>query len=419
MKMKKLISVILSAALLISVISVGIIANAASDLETFTKYTYFVDQIDASQEDYYDTSLVDSDTVNDVIRTTLYMKSIDENNISTFGATLIIDLDVVDTLDSETGHVNTSQFAYEYKKPGTQFYVSQADAQTLYDEGIEDAVMPHSFAGYYCDINGANFNVSQTSITGYKASTNELYVHLSGFSAAGINVANALTEGYGTPVAEMLFALKEGKTFADLEGAIKVMPLADYQKEGNPVWHMRPNLVAQKSGTLYLTANETELYFAQAAEGSVSGSLALQNSSQAITLALTNNDDDTIAYSSSLAGGTASFAIEGVKAGTYTLKVASGGSLGYTVNNIVVTADNDTAVGELALLYGDINEDGKIDSDDMGYILLAANYLAEVGDAANQYADVNGSGKIDSDDMGYIFLASNYLVKAEEQVKSL
>ena len=86
-----------------------------------------------------------------------------------------------------------------------------------------------------------------------------------------------------------------------------------------------------------------------------------------------------------------------VSKGTYDLKVKKGGCLTHTVKNITVE-DEDIDLGEIRLVAGDVNEDGKINIQDMGTFRAE---FGKTGDAiGNDYTDVNEDGKVNIQDMG-------------------
>ena len=94
-------------------------------------------------------------------------------------------------------------------------------------------------------------------------------------------------------------------------------------------------------------------------------------------------------------GGDVSFG--SVSKGTYDLKVKKGGCLTHTVKNITVE-DEDIDLGEIRLVAGDVNEDGKINIQDMGTFRAE---FGKTGDAiGNAYTDVNEDGKVNIQDMG-------------------
>ena len=54
---------------------------------------------------------------------------------------------------------------------------------------------------------------------------------------------------------------------------------------------------------------------------------------------------------------------------------------------------------------GDINDDGKVDSEDL--IIFALSFGTQIGDSSyNEKCDLNGDGKVDADDL--LLLAKNF-----------
>jgi len=58
---------------------------------------------------------------------------------------------------------------------------------------------------------------------------------------------------------------------------------------------------------------------------------------------------------------------------------------------------------------GDINDDGKVDSDDL--IIFAKSFGTKIGDSDyNEKCDFNGDGKVDAEDL--LLLAKNFGTQA-------
>ena len=83
--------------------------------------------------------------------------------------------------------------------------------------------------------------------------------------------------------------------------------------------------------------------------------------------------------------------------GTFDVAIKKGGCLTYTIKG--VSAENgNVELPEVVLVAGDVNEDGKINIQDMGTFRAE---FGKTGDAiGNDYTDVNEDGKVNIQDMG-------------------
>ena len=75
------------------------------------------------------------------------------------------------------------------------------------------------------------------------------------------------------------------------------------------------------------------------------------------------------------------------------------------INAVLKTLGLGTAEPQVTL--GDINDDGKIDIEDVSQLVLAANGYITLSDTAQKAADVNGDGKIDIEDISQMVLFTN------------
>lgn len=110
------------------------------------------------------------------------------------------------------------------------------------------------------------------------------------------------------------------------------------------------------------------------------------------------------------------FQVKNVTPGVYDLVVSKSGCLDYTIKNVVVTADgvdltshSNPAIKNITLLCGDINDDGWINSTDLGIILQGQNYGKQTSvSGTNSLTDLNGDGWINSTDLGIVLQGQHY-----------
>ena len=108
--------------------------------------------------------------------------------------------------------------------------------------------------------------------------------------------------------------------------------------------------------------------------------------------------------------------VRNVTPGVYDLVVSKSGCLDYTIKNVVVTADgvdptshSNPAIKNITLLCGDINDDGWINSTDLGIILQGQNYGKQTSvSGTNSLTDLNGDGWINSTDLGIVLQGQHY-----------
>ena len=110
------------------------------------------------------------------------------------------------------------------------------------------------------------------------------------------------------------------------------------------------------------------------------------------------------------------YQVKNVTPGVYDLVVSKSGCLDYTIKNVVVTADgvdltshSNPAIKNITLLCGDINDDGWINSTDLGIILQGQNYGKQTSvSGTNSLTDLNGDGWINSTDLGIVLQGQHY-----------
>ena len=148
---------------------------------------------------------------------------------------------------------------------------------------------------------------------------------------------------------------------------------------------------------------------------SVSGKVASYNGKNAFTVTLyetgttTKKGKVTVTGTGASGQATQDFTLTGVASGTYDLVVTKAGHLTYTITgvkvesgNVDLTADASKAYSTIALLAGDVDQDGNINESDVSVIRYASNINKPVSSAANPLADVDGDGNVNESDVSIV-----------------
>ena len=148
----------------------------------------------------------------------------------------------------------------------------------------------------------------------------------------------------------------------------------------------------------------------------VSGSVRSYNPKLAITVTLYDAvtksyvDSTTIPAESGTGQATQRFVLESVAAGTYDLVITKDGHLSYSITSVIVadydidlSYDTSKAYSTITLLAGDINGDGRINVNDVTYLLIEYNKVPTDW----LYADVDGSGSVNVQDITYLLVNYN------------
>lgn len=131
----------------------------------------------------------------------------------------------------------------------------------------------------------------------------------------------------------------------------------------------------------------------------VSGSVTLQGRSDCSGATVTLAGGDTYTAQTDASGA---YYLDGVAAGSYTLKITMPGYLSYTKNNLEV--EDETTVPAKNLLGGDVNADTQVTIADLNSVL--SNYMATGSNAA----DINGDTQVTIADLSIVL--SNYMASA-------
>ena len=243
----------------------------------------------------------------------------------------------------------------------------------------------------------------------YNATNEEFYIFISGLSVNGLEVP-ADSEAF-----TFFLQAKDGVKPSDEN--VRVMALSEYKNaEACPAFAIAPGAIGSKSTPIGTgvedVVTDVSIVFDFPSTGSVSGAIKSDNiGEKAVDVTVTlANETNTYTTTTKAEQG---YAFSDVEAGTYTITISAPGSLGFTINNVVVTPENTTEVPEIYLLFGDCNEDGTITAQDI------SNILTEFGESSTSTSDVDGSGTVTAQDIGVIILANHFGISASSQIIDL
>ena len=119
-----------------------------------------------------------------------------------------------------------------------------------------------------------------------------------------------------------------------------------------------------------------------------------------VTVQLIASGESTAAYETVVKGNSASYTIEGVAPGTYTMKVMK---KNHVAREYTVTVSTENVTQDVKIhLKGDINGDGKVNTSDVGKANSHAKGTSTLTGYDFACADVNGDGKVNTSDVGKI-----------------
>lgn len=204
---------------------------------------------------------------------------------------------------------------------------------------------------------------------------------------------------------DLLMTLSFTATGSSDSTYVKAVPLASNTTADKSVYSA---LLDENSDEQFMHNDAASIALAKVEGGTVSGSVTVDNALADVTYVLT---DGTHTYNKTTKGDS-DFSFTGVQAGTYTLTLTSEGSLGFTVENIVVSASNTVSLDPIQLLYGDANKDEIISVVDISTILVSYNSYALA-------SDVNGDGVISVADISMVLVDIRYGKLASSQTRVL
>ena len=222
--------------------------------------------------------------------------------------------------------------------------------------------------------------------------------------AADFDAALAPTEASRDLVATLHFTA----TGAASTSYIKAVPLASNTTAEKSVYSAAINGEEE----FFMHNDAADLVLAAVETGSVIGSFTGDNGIAPVTITLS---DGTNEYTTEVSGKSANYSFENVIPGTYVVTMSAVGSLGFTVKNVVVTAGEVKEVPSVKLIFGDCNEDGRINGLDIGFYLPRYGLSGEEAPSC----DVNGDNSINALDLGMIINGTRFGQSAAMQVITL
>ena len=251
------------------------------------------------------------------------------------------------------------------------------------------------------------------SLASYNSNSKEMYLFISGW-----NDGIVIPSGVKTEVATFYVQAKDGVTPSSEN--IRLMRKSEYKNtDACPSVAVYPAEVSSKDIILQpdesdiLADEDVILDFPEpaVATGTVTGSFDCKyNNTAEVTVALM--DGDNVVASTTACGDTPDYTLSEVAPGTYTIKISAVGSLGFTIENVVVAEGENKSVPTVTLLFGDYDGNGVIATTDFSNIITA--YSTNTYEAA---ADVDGNGVITTSDINYAI--SHYNKLDTEQVITL
>ena len=305
--------------------------------------------------------------------------------VTTLGATLVIDTEVYDLVNN-SGVVVTDS----YKVDSVQF-----------DENLP--LIPNEF-----DEGDGLESMADCSIISYNASTKLMYIFIAGLNVNGVKIAE------NSKIATFYLQLKDG--FKPSESNIRVMRTDEYKNaEACPSQAIASGEISSKNIVFTPAAEDlvenVTLTINYTIGGTVGGASAFvsANALSEITVKLIKGEEVVKTKVTSEADG---FTFEEVEEGTYSISIESPGSLGYTIENVVVVEDQTTTIPAIELIYGNYNGNDSIDLEDLASIIVAAS-----GSSYDSLADVNGNLAVELSDITTTI--TNYGALAVQQVTNL
>ena len=321
----------------------------------------------------------------------LFANTIATEKITTFAATLVIDVRDFDILDDD-GNVITSRYLVDSIKLGDDFPM----AATPINEGAS-----------FKDLEGL-------SLASYNSTTHELFLCIQGQSLNGSMLSG------NTELATFYLQTKNDSVYDEVIPPVKnqnirLMRADEYKTSACPSPAIVPGELSSKNHIFTALAEDLvtdmDLTVNFVTTGVIqSGVLEADNKNAEITI-VAQSDKHTYTKTST---GDAAFSLDEVKPGTYTVTITCDACLGYTVTNVVVTKGQTSTLPQIKLVFGDYVADSSeaINIRDISGIItqaLAYNHT-------DVRADVNGDQMVRLDDVSKAITNYGY---AKDMMKSV
>ena len=317
----------------------------------------------------------------------LYLTTDNTELIDGFGAALALDGSVYDFVNKD-GVIITDDYKTNSKQVGASF----ALAATAVDEGEKF------------------IRLDEFSMISYNADTDTFYLFVSGCSYDGLTVDGKCQ------IADFYLKLKEGQKFSETN--IRKMEVSEWRETGGcPSPAIYPGAVSSKDVIFepvpenFVTDITVTLPSLNGAVDGSAGISAVDNARAPITVRLFNGVNEYTATTQ----GTDGYSFDDVEEGTYSIEISAPGSLGYTINNLVVEAGETAVPPSVSLLFGDCDQNGTIAGQDIAQLFTEYGQEVDAEDAC----DVDGNGTVTGQDLGIILLTSHYGMDVTTQVIDL
>jgi len=221
-----------------------------------------------------------------------------------------------------------------------------------------------------------------------------------------------------TTLQQVRFVLRDGKASTDIKNAIWLIPTDELGVLGS-VAGLRAAGAAYVYGEVNGSADTLARPILEFPEGvTLSGFVSSYDPKRATTVRLLQGATELSSVTVSEATGWGKvvtfFEFNDVAEGVYTLEITKAQHLKLTLVNVVVgdecydfTAHTVEALRLITLRTGDINDDTRVNSTDLGEMLLPTNYNRFVP-AGDPRADLDGDARINSTDLGILLDPFNY-----------
>lgn len=156
-------------------------------------------------------------------------------------------------------------------------------------------------------------------------------------------------------------------------------------------------VVAYLNNDYYLGEKVTVNYTVPPTTYTVSGTATSFNSdTDDVTIQLIESGASEPTYETVVYGNSASYAINGVEPGTYTMKVMK---KNHATREYTVTVGDKNVIQNVDLcMLGDINDDGEVNSNDYAMLISYVQCCITLTEEQKKIADINGDGAVDAFD---------------------
>ena len=335
----------------------------------------------------------------------LYLTTTSAEAITTVGATLVLK-----NFDNNFALYNGVD------NDDDDVFDSYVDASANYK--VVKTELGKAFPIEAADIDGDAFiDFPAASLASYNETSGEMYLFI-----AAWNDGIVIPAGEKTEVATFYIQAKDGVTPSN--DNMRLMKNNEFKNPDfclcnaiYPTAISSSDIVLQPSVDDIIAENDFTIDFPQPAPaaGTITGTFTCNaNNTSTVTISLMNGDE--VVATTTATGSAPDYAFSDVAPGTYTIKMSATGSLGFVINNVDVTAGENTAIPSdtVTLIFGNYDGDDEITSFDVMEIIPHANNFTY-----NEAADFDGSRDIDIMDAANTIPFMNANTNAADQVLDL